>query len=244
MKKTLALSFLFFTFLNGSAQQNTRTVGFQFKPIFNSRYLNTGEIKEDTLGVSFSHLPKFGFCGGMVIRMGLTKRISLETGINYVRRDYEFSLSDSGLAEKKKFKTISYEIPVLGMVFIRLGEKLYMNTALGASLDIFPSNYNINSANYNNNILRDAWVSAALLANLGFEYRTEKSGYFYVGASYHRPFNSIYIAKIEYKRTTPFLSKEMSFSGNYLTLDLRYFFHEDPEKRKAKKRKQRGDTSN
>jgi hypothetical protein len=240
MKKILIIVLSLVSFMEVLAQQNTRTVGFQFKPIFNSRFLDTGEIKNDTLGVSFSHLPKFGFCGGMVIRLGLTKRISLETGINYVRRDYEFSIADSGLQEKKKFKTISYEIPVLGMVFIRLGEKLYMNAALGGSLDIFPSNFNIHSSYYNNDVLRDAWISPALLANLGFEYRTEKSGYFYVGASFHRPFNRIFVSKIEYRGTTPILFREMELSGNYLTLDLRYFFHEDPEKRKVRKKKQKG----
>src|SRR5688500_9223651 len=244
MRKTLVIIISVLGFLNSYAQLNTRTVGFQFKPIFNSKFLETGEVKEDTLGVSFSHLPKFGFCGGMVIRMGLTKRISLETGINYVRRDYEFSLTDSGFLEKKKFKTISYEIPIMGMVFIRLGEKLYINTALGGSLDIFQSNYNIHSSYYNNNIFRDAWLSPALLANLGFEYRTEKSGYFYIGASYHRPFNKIFISEVEYNGMVPPVFKKMQFSGNYLTLDLRYFFHEDPGKRKVKREKRQKNLSN
>ena len=50
----------------------------------------------------------------------------------------------------------------------------------------------------------------SVLTNIGWEYRTEKSGYIYLGTSYHRPF-LYFLTKIEYR----YRGKDEITSQNY-----------------------------
>ena len=81
------------------------------------------------------------------------------------------------------------------------------------------------------------WIIPSLIANIGWEYRTDKSGYIYLGASYHRPFSHMAKEVILYNGNSRFERVELNLSGNYITVDIRYFFHEDAEKKKRKVKK-------
>ncbi len=134
------------------------------------------------------------------------------------------------------FKIIGYEVPVAGLVYIPLSQHLFMNAAFGFSFDFFPSDISTASSFYEHYGARTEWVIPGMLANLGWEFRTEKSGMIYLGASYHQPFSEIYNSIITY---TQFGKEELVsgfLRGNYLTLDLRYFFHEDPQERVKRKK--------
>ncbi|MFI5219719.1 MAG: hypothetical protein ACHQNT_09540 [Bacteroidia bacterium] len=221
-----------------SAQDNVLTAGFQFKPIFSSKFFNTGPQSKDSSGVNFILTPNSGYCAGMIIRYGITNKVSFESGINYVKRTNEITIKDGGFKGVSKFSIIGYEIPVSGLVFIQLGEKVFMDASLGASFDFFPSDVESEDYYFKHFGRRQYWVFASVLANLGWEYRTEKSGYFYLGASYHRPFKDIYSSTIGYYVNDDYVTgQQFLISGNYLTFDIRYFFHEDPLKKKAKKKK-------
>ncbi|MFN5371602.1 MAG: hypothetical protein ACK5B6_09090, partial [Bacteroidia bacterium] len=75
----------------------------------------------------------------------------------------------------------------------------------------------------------------SLIANVGAEYRSEKSGYFYVGCSLNRPFSPIYKSVIDYVINNQVVHNAFAdLRGAYLTVDFRYFFHEDPARKKAK----------
>ncbi len=205
-------------------------------------FLGTGESTDEDLGVKFTQGLKSGFAGGMVIRRGFSDLLSLEAGINYVKRKYSLKIQDRDLEINSSYRIIGYEIPVSLLVYIQLGEQLYMNVSMGPSLDMFASSVQNFDSNFNQVSFRNHVMQAAVLANLGWEWRTEKSGYFYIGASYHRPFQYIYLSEIEYYipnklPTEPNAYSESELLGNYLTLDFRYFFHEDPETKKQRKRK-------
>ena len=78
----------------------------------------------------------------------------------------------------------------------------------------------------------------SLIANLGFEYRTRKSGYFYLGASYHNTFGDIADVFVSYKELNSnqhvvLIEPYPSVNGNYLSLDLRYYFNPEPRKKSA-----------
>ncbi len=239
--KTLCfLSFLILLSTGAAnAQEKVITAGIQFKPIFSSKFFNTGSVDAASQNVQFSITPESGYCIGMVIRKGITNTISLESGINYVKRNFSLDITDSDSAFKtnSEFGMVGYEIPVQGLVFIQLSDQIYMDVALGVSLDFYPSDLSTRGDNYLHYSARHSWFSPALLANLGWEYRTEKSGYFYLGASYHRPFSITYTSIIQYQnREKPYPEGRMDLQGNYLTIDLRYFFHSDPERRKKKKK--------
>lgn len=231
----LLISLFFLTSLQG--QERVTTAGIQFKPIFPSSFFSSGPQNFEEGGVPFTLTQRSGFCAGMVVRKGLSKNFSFETGINFVNRSYTLEVRDSNLHLKNKFKTISYEIPTLILLFVQLSREVYMDVGFGHSLDLFPSDVYSKVEFLSQYGARKGWVSSALLANLGVEYRTPKSGYIYLGASYHRPFSFIYVSEVAYTGNNKDINTTEKLSGNYLTVDIRYFFHADPEKRKRKTRK-------
>lgn len=231
-----------------SAQERVTTFGIQVKPIIPSDLLGTGKTVGTGTENTYEVSQKLGYSFGGVIRKGYTDWLSIETGINFVKRNYEarvFSAS-STFSDSSAFGAIAYEIPVSALVFVRLSDKIYMDGAFGLALDMFPSDVSTASRNdsfyqrsFRNSWSKKAevlpWLNAGLIANVGFEYRTEKSGYFYIGGSYHRPFKSIYNSFLIYDRNSVSEQGFLQLSGNYLTLDLKYFFHEEAEPRKRPK---------
>ena len=131
-----------------------------------------------------------------------------------------------------------------GLVYIRLGEHTWMNTALGVSMDFYPSDVQGLLEEGDIYVFRRNWAQAGVLGNIGVEYRTPKSGTFYLGATYHRPFNDMAQADLTWtyfgppavRRTTV----RTNLSGSYLTVDLRYYFHEDPDRNRLRKQRNRG----
>lgn len=219
------------------AQENIFTAGFQYKPIFPSTFLSSDSKTLIQNNIAFTIAPKMGFSAGMVLRRGFKKGLSFETGINYTKRNFDLSITDTTFTGNSDFTIIAYEIPFQGLIFLRLADKLYMNSALGLSVDMYPTNISTRAEYFRHFSRRHGVFQFAALANLGFEYRTKKSGYFYFGASYHLPFSWFYESAIMYEPVTEI--GRMKLSGTFLTLDLRYYFHEEPLKQKKKKKKEK-----
>ena len=216
------------------SQVNTIAVGFQYKPIFSTPLLKIDPPAETIGSAEFSIRQRSGHCVGMVIRRGINRTLSFESGINYTKRKYELKIQDGTFEDNSRFSIIGYEIPVLLLAYIKLGKQVFMNTALGTVLDIFPSNVTSSDTYFEQLSLRNNIFQPGLLANIGYEYRTINSGYFYFGASFHRPFSSTYRTRVLYKNST---EMNTDLSGSYLTFDFRYFFHEDPIRKSEKKKK-------
>lgn len=222
-----------FTLLH--SQENVFTAGFQYKPIFQSSFFGSGVRSATQNGIGFSIEQKMGLSAGMVIRCGLGKRFAFESGINYTKRNFDLSLTDTTFSGNSGFKIIGYEIPALGMVFLQMGDKIHTNTSLGLSMDMYPSNISTRDSYFRHFSRKHGTFQFAALANLGAEYRTEKTGIFYLGASYHLPLSWFYESNIMYEPTRDI--GRIKLSGAFLTLDLRYYFHEDPIRNKKKKPK-------
>lgn len=232
--------FLFCCFagLQLKAQKNITTFGIQFKPIFSSEIVNTGPQTNLEGGISFTIEQKLGYSFGMVIRKGFTKQLSFETGLNFTQRNYELSIFEDSTNFKgnSDFRYIIYELPIKGLVYVQMGENSYLNGALGITLNFLPSNWSTFDSYFEHFSVRRSWIIPALIANLGFEYRTQDQGYFYAGFSFQQPFSEITTAGFLFK--TDQIEQERTFfevAGSYLTLDLRYFFNEPPEKKKKRK---------
>ncbi len=248
MKKLVIILGILFIAVFAHAQERVTTFGLQFKPIIPSDLLGTGKTVSTGSENNYEVSQKMGYSFGGVVRKGYTDWLSLETGINFVRRNYEarvFSAS-SQFSDSSTFGVIAYEIPVSALIFVRLSDHLYMDGAFGLAMDMFPSDVSTagrhdsfyqrsfrNSWSKKTEVL--PWLNAGLIANVGFEYRTDKAGYFYFGGSYHRPFKSIYNSFLIYDRNSVSEQGFLQLSGNYLTLDIKYFFHEEAEPRKAPK---------
>ena len=229
------------------SQKDVTTFGVQVKPIVPSKFFNSGAqtISQEYLTVDMT--PKLGWNFGMLMRMGFTDMFSLETGINVVRRNYNLNAYDVEFDTNLEldYTFSGYEVPVQILVYVKLGDHLWMNASGGVSFDTYPSNaFSTNDAVVDTLVLdieqrtfRRSWVQMAVLANYGFEYRTKDRGYWYLGASYHRPFSDMATTEVTYMRNTVPEVVLADLSGSYLTVDLRYFFHEDPDrKRKTRPR--------
>ena len=220
------------------AQSGVTTLGIQIKPVIPVDYFDPSVIVEREHLTGTIELTG-GYSFGMNVRVGLSNTISVETGISQINRNYRFDLVNdtSGYAEGSTFRYVGYEIPVVALVYIRLGERTWMNAALGFSLDLYPSDVQKDILEGRVYVFRNNWAQFGALANLGVEYRTERSGYFYLGGSFHRPFGEMAFADLTYYGPSFFpYPMRTALDGSYLTMDLRYYFHEDPEKRKTKRK--------
>lgn len=249
MKKIFTLLILFIVLHSALlAQKDVTTFGIQFKPIIPSKFFNSGVETIEGESFNVTKTPKLGYNFGMVIRKGITDIFSLELGINYTRRRFDLEVIEpvDGISKNLNFIFTAYEIPVQGLVYVQLGDELWMNAAAGFSMDMYPSDlFSSDSQDLNGSIYdfeqrtyRSNWLQFALVANYGFEWRTEEDGIFYVGASYHRPFSDMATTEITFKKDNFPYREKVDLSGSYLTLDLRYFFHEDPQRKKKTKKKE------
>ena len=210
---------------NKKDKNTNMTVGFQVKPIFRNEFFNSGNVGEVQNDVEYKIEPRLGFAGGMVVRKDFGKQWAFETGINYVRRNYRLSVDDldSSYNEKAIFSIVQYEIPISVLIYVRLGENFYMNNSLGISLNMFKRSEVGKSESFRYEFFRTTWIIPGMLANVGFEYRTKKSGSIYLGASYQLPFSKIITVEVDYYRNggTESFSQRMGLS--YFTFDLKYF---------------------
>ena len=221
--------------LAGHSQKGVTNFGLSFRPIIPLGLVNTQgfSVKDQYSGTDFNLAARPSYSMGAVIRFGLTNRFSLETGIHYVARNYNFKLDDSDYPYSSASLRFScYEIPLHGMVFVRLGEQTYMTATAGLVFDLFPTGglvtHDRDTIEYG--MLENHWIHLSLGSNLGFEWRTEKNGWFYFGASYHNTLGDMAKIFISYRKpyTNTFvrlISPDPSVNGNYLSLDLRYFFN-------------------
>ncbi len=246
--RRLALSLSFFfsfsLFLStvANAQEGVATFGVQFRPLIPNEFVDFGPVTQEGEELIATWTPKVSLNFGMVVRYGFTQNFSIESGINLVRRNYNLSMEavEEGVSGEIDFAFVGYEIPIQALYYVQLGEHLWMNASGGLSLDMYPSNtFSAGSLQQDSTFYdfeqftsRNSWLQMAVQANYGFEWRTKDQGYFYLGVTYHQPFSNMAIGEAKFFWNEAILREFGELSGNYLTLDLRYFFHEDPDRRK------------
>ncbi|MGV3632349.1 MAG: hypothetical protein ACO1O6_14165 [Bacteroidota bacterium] len=206
--------------------------GFQFKPLIPGDFLAKSQITVSNGTFSGTFTQKYGYSFGAMARIGFTKLLSFETGINQVKRNYDidFSYPDSSLYGSSDFGVISYDIPFNAMIYIQLSEKFFTNASLGTSFVYYPSNVGVilpvdNKVTFSAEGKRNRRFDFEINANFGFELRTEKNGFFYLGASAKLPFAPIFkVASVYEFPGNQSVAAVGQVNGAYLSLDLRYFF--------------------
>jgi hypothetical protein len=228
------------------AQKGQTTLGLQLKPMFVSKFFETGPQRfvGDSLDATLSQ--KLGWNTGVVIRKGINDMWSIESGISMVQRNFELQFFSERYQVNNvlKYKMVGYEIPVQALIYVQLSPKWFINGSGGVALDFYPSNLYKTGSVMKDSLYIDAyaktfrtrWAMLAATANLGFEYRTKDHGYFYMGASYHRPMGDIALTQLRVESKGAGNDLWMPIGGTYLTLDLRYFVKPDKEVMKQKKR--------
>ena len=216
------------------AQKGTTSFGLQLKPIVPVSYFQAGPLNLSDTIVDIEIKQKLGYSMGMIIRHNITDLISFETGINYVRRNYAIAATSKigTLNDQLEFGFVNYEIPLQALVYVQLSKRIYMNVSSGIGLNAYPSHVISSGENLllEQLSLRGRIIGLSYLANIGFEYETEEKGNFYLGASLVTPLSPITETKIKYEYQNATFSEFTAFlNGNYITIDLRYFFPAEKE---------------
>ncbi len=242
MTKAFILIVLVFLSGLGFTQKGISTFGIEYKPIIPNRIIGTFEQEFNEGILEASIRQKLGNAFGMVIRRGLTDNLSFETGLSFTQRNFNlnFAVPDSNLMAVEDVRTVAYEIPFKGLVFIRLGEQVFMNTSIGTSLNYFPSDVQVQIPVKVGELFlfegaRLNRIQGSVLADIGFEFRTRDQGYFYLGGSYNLPFTQIHTFALAYEFEGGDEVAIDNVRGSYITLDLRYYFNEKKEVKKKKK---------
>ena len=230
MKQYFLILALYFSFF-GYNQQGETIFGIQFKPIIPNKYIGEFENTFDSLPTFRSFTKQsFGYSFGMVFRHYFTKKVAIESGINFTKRTFKlfYEVIDSGYLANNSVSFINYQIPIKGVFFIQLSDEIFMNASMGLNFDFFPSYVSKTTLiNINNrfgfNGERTNWVQLGANANFGFEYRTKKKGTFYIGTTYNQPFGNIMTFKMKWQNNQSTTSVEKTIKGSYLTIDLRYY---------------------
>jgi hypothetical protein len=230
------------------AQERITALGIQIKPMIPSHFFGTGplDLEGDSLKVNFTN--RVGWSGGMVIRKGLSKMWSIESGISMVQRNYQLNFYSQRyqVTGRTSYQFIGYEIPLQALIYVQLGKKVFMNASAGVSSNFYPSNLlkqgylvkDTSAVDFSVKTYRARWNQVSIVINYGFEFRSEKKGYYYLGASYNRPLSIIGISDVRVEKNGAGNNLQVPINGSYLTVDLRYFFHEDPARAKKRIKKE------
>ena len=231
IKKTI-LFLLFIGFSVSYSQKSKTTFGIQYKPILPVKLLNVSDLVIDENGFDATISPILGHNFGGLIRWEFTEKLSMESGLSYIRRNFRMDATlDDTLKGSLEYGVVNYEIPFQALFYVRLGKRYFMNVASGFSMNFRASDVGSSTENRNfSQITLVQHINLAYIANIGFEYRTKESGYFYLGASLTtllRPLGRIEIRSLD---DNNFKNVFGELSGNYISVDLRYFFNDKKEK--------------
>lgn len=235
------LSFLFFGCLavsfNAHAQNGddrrepvTVTAGIELRGLVPLSFFTMDSVVLREPGNQFEAVYRYkgGFGFGGVVRVKLSNFWNIETGLYYTRRRFEYEVRDATVdfKESTEIRIIGYEVPIKGLVYIRMGKQIYMNVALGVSADFFASDVMDIERNYNVQAFKLNWIRGAVLGAVGVEFRTDEDGSFYVGGGIHQAFGDIFSTQVNYFRdnTPPAYFSNGVLDGNYFSIDFKYFF--------------------
>ena len=221
--------------LTSLAQEKTDKLptyfGLQVRPVFPTKFIGDKITTLSGDGFESSITQRLGFGFGGTVRASITKLIAFESGINFTQRHFDLTvaLPDSNVFAEKSMTFIEYDVPINVLIYIQLSDNVYMNASLGATVSYKPTDTWVQLRPGNNHqfdlyAVRNKSVGLDLNANFGFEYRTQKSGFFYVGGSARVPFAPLftYAAFYNYDANTNLLQGDVD--GSFLTIDFKYFF--------------------
>jgi hypothetical protein len=205
--------------------------GIQVRTLFPTQFIGQSTLTLSQNEFSTTIEQRLGYSFGGTIRAGLTKLLALETGINYTQREFNISMDvpDSSIYAENHLTFISYDIPINGLVYIQMGRQIFMNASLGLALTFKPTNVGILTKPGGSNLFyHTGFVNRKagfdINANIGFEYRTKKSGFFYIGGSGRVPLAPLFQMIAQYKYQGYKNTVKGNVDGSYLCIDVKYFF--------------------
>ena len=205
--------------------------GIQVRALLPTQFIGQSELTLGKNGFSTTLQQSIGYSFGGTVRAGLTKLLAFETGINYTQREFHVTMEvpDSNIYATNHLTFISYDIPINGLVYIQMSKQTFMNASLGFALTFKPTDVGILTKPGGSNLFyHTGFVKRKagfdINANLGFEYRTKKSGFFYLGGSGRVPLAPLFQLIAQYKYQGIKNTVSGNVDGSYLSIDVKYFF--------------------
>lgn len=226
----------------GTSFKSESFFGLNYKPLIPFGIVGDAPLTLQNGNFKSTISSSLGYSFGAVVRTRITDLIALESGLLYTRRNYkaEMSLADSNLYTTNNLGIINFDIPLNALVFIQLSRNVYANTMLGGSLNFNPSDvsslsnpgggphsFEFRGSRYTKNPNKNGYLSFALNAAVGFEFRTRKDGTFYVGVAGKIPVRpTLEVGTIYRQAEQSFdLPARGELTGATFSLDFKYFFH-------------------
>lgn len=246
MPKSISISvFLILSFISFSQKEKKERFptyfGIVASPVIPNNFIGAvhTEMTDDSGTMTSDFHAKCGFTFGGTIRIGLSKNISLETGLVQVRRIYRVnvSLPYYNIYVDKKLAFVNYDLPVNALFYVPMTQKWFMDASLGVSIVHYPSDA---QDSIHPEVKKSIFIQGrrtertyfALNAGIGFEYRTQKAGIFFLGFGAKVPFKQpLFGASIFRIGSTFKQSVYKPISAGYFTVDFKYFIP-TPKKKK------------
>ena len=205
---------------------------FQFKPLFPTRFIGESSSSYSNQGYDVVISQQLGYSFGGVVRVGITELIGIETGLNFFQRYYnvDMSLPDSSIQTSNSFGFIQYDLPINALFNVKLSKKWLMNASIGTSICYKPSSvgvinnplgkhefFNIGLVDINKK------VNVDLNGHFGFEFRTERYGFFYLGGCSRIQTAPLFNLLSRYRYGTYEVDNYGPVSGSFLALEFKYF---------------------
>lgn len=206
--------------------------GLTIAPIVPSTGSKRASFTDTTGSMTTTFRQNVGILFGASVRIGITKQISIETGIFQARRNFTTSIAipDSNVYGTQSLGFVNYDIPINALAYVKLSEDWYMNATLGISINQYPSDVQDTVKPGGKNYLemqgrRIERTHFSSNAGIGFEYRTKKAGTFYLGAAGKVTFKPIMLGVgiLHQTGTSNRLISYGPISGSYFSIDLRYY---------------------
>lgn len=207
--------------------------GLAVSPIIPNDFIGskTAVFRDSAQTMTTTFNQRTGITFGASVRIGITKLISIETGIYQVRRNFsaDIAVPDSNVYGSKILSFVNYDIPINALIYVQLADKWYMNAALGLSVNQYPSDVmdtvllDKNKLQFEGRRVNRTHFSTN--AGIGFEYRTKKAGTFYLGAAGKITFQPIMfgVGIMSQLNTSAKLISYGRINGGYFSLDFRYY---------------------
>lgn len=197
--------------------------GIQVNTIFPTELLNVREAFLLQGDIEYGVEPTMGFSFGGVLNLRISQRFYILTGINMLRRNYSAYQLKEGVRRDVRFRTMTYEIPIMASYYLRLSDNLLLNVATGLPLQFTPTDLFARQDDLEAFSLKLGWMKPVISNTVGMEWRTEFSGGVYVGAVYNIAPWPLFVTRIG-ERNVPFSDGAfIEQIGDFFGIVARYY---------------------
>ena len=233
MKILVVFFFLFSLNVFCQSEKVPSYFGLHYRTILPNNFVGSKSVTISNQEFTSTCTQKTGYSLGATVRAGITKLIAFETGINLIHRNFylNMSVADSNQYAYRDLGFLTYDIPLNCLIYIKLNKSWYANASLGIAASYKPSTIGaVNNTADNHSFIHTGYVdykkkfTADFNGNIGFEFRSKKSGFFYLGGAVQIPLSSLFILAGMYKYQGYELVAASNVNGSFLSVDLKFFF--------------------